>query len=988
MMAREEARATIQGVVFINQHLRDFFEGRRTIDSIKGIRKSPHYRDLVTAAIQDLRAVPEAVSPPGSPEAGMRRESDSDASFHSASENPGPSEAPASTSPTPSQHSSPRADASGAARWSDMYGTISLAIGRLVPLVEEIEGYHSRELVSIARAMIAGRDVSQACCGWLRTVFPLPPPKRRLERPRENKRTPKRQQRRMQYARTQRMFKTNMSRAAHEILDGPNESTAPCLADMLEYWEPVLTQESIPVMRPPSPHRRADLQFIWQAVSCEEAVAVSIDVNSAPGIDGITARQWKAVPASIKALYYNIILSQGGFPEQLLVGRTVFIPKKTASVTPAEFRPISIASIVVRHLHKILAERAREAGLVDVRQRCLDDGCAENVSILAALLDDARTNLREMHVASLDYAKAFDSVSHEAITAVLEKRGLPTGFVRYIARTYENSKTCLEVEGSRSEHITVKRGVRQGDPLSSWLFCLVVDEVLGALPSEIGYEIEGTRLNAIAYADDVILISTTSLGMQSLLRVAEEVGGKQGLALNASKCVALSIVPAGKQKKYKVLTTPQFHLASGEELKQLTPSQEWRYLGVDFRPIGPRKAGGSLHVELDRISKAPLKPQQRLKILRCFLIPRLYYRLVLAGTTLGKLKALDKQVRAAIRKWLRFPADVALAYYHTTTQDGGLGIPSLTTTVPRLMRDRLKSLAKSSSASARAVARANWVTRRERWAEKALTRQGEMLDTTQKGCRWWAQSLHRSVDGKELRECAKTDTSSHWVDAGSYGIPGRDYVQYHHIRVNCLPTRIRTTRGFRRADSDVTCRAGCNSTETAAHVIQACFRTHGGRVKRHNAVCKVVAAGLRDRGWTVDEEPRIPTLIGMRKPDIVATKEDRVVVIDAQVVGGQQPLNGAHQRKIEKYGENRDVRRAVRSWRGREHQTITFGSCTLSWRGVWSSESVSCLLECGLSKGLLRSITTRVIQGSHTNWTRWNQMTEVQQLRHPPEGIG
>ena len=320
-------------------------------------------------------------------------------------------------------------------------------------------------------------------------------------------------------------------------------------------------------------------------------------------------------------------------------------------------------------------------------------------------------------------------------------------------------------------------------------------------------------------------------------------------------------------------------------LVQLTPSQEWRYLGVDFRPIGVKRPGKVMNEELDRLTRAPLKPQQHLKILRCYLVVRFYYHLTLAGATLGGLRVLDKQVRAAIRKWLRLPADIPTAYFHTSCRLGGLGIPSFTTTIPRLVHSRLSSLASSTSPAARVASQSVIVTKRLLWAERVLTRQSESLVTSETRDKWWAECLYRSVDGKELRESGKSSMSTYWIVAGSVGIPGRDYVQYH-VRINSLPTRIRTSRGFRRAERVTECRAGCTSTETAAHVIQACFRTHGGRILRHNPVCRVLASGLRDKGWEVMEEPHIPTRAGTRKPDLVAAKDDRVCVIDSQVVSG------------------------------------------------------------------------------------------------------
>ena len=118
------------------------------------------------------------------------------------------------------------------------------------------------------------------------------------------------------------------------------------------------------------------------------------------------------------------------------------------------------------------------------------------------------------------------------------------------------------------------------------------------------------------------------------------------------------------------------------------------------------------------------------------------------------------------------------------------------------------------------------------------------------------------------------------------------------------------------------------------------------------------------------EEPHIRTRARIRKPDLVAAKDDRVCVIGSQVVSGQQPLSDAHERKVAKYAEDLDVHCAVRSWRGKYSEKVDFSTYTLSWRGIWSSASAAFLMGLGLSRRLLGSITTIVMQGSHTNWTR------------------
>ncbi|KAK2575344.1 hypothetical protein KPH14_012788, partial [Odynerus spinipes] len=966
MMAREEATAVHRGVKFINQHLASVVPGR-TLDAIKGARRGPEYKRLVAAVLEDLAA-----------------SSSGEDSFRSAAGS-SPHSLPAT--PPPNQLSSTTHVATDR-REDHAREDFYAAITSLVPVVANIRGWESHSLAEIATDFADGHNVRERVGAWLNRVFPPTTIPWRPRQPYRIANPGKKLRRRIEYANMQRMFRVSMSRAAKWALDGPEDGTmAPDVRVMARHWGPFVAQTSEPVQRTDTTPCGRELPFIWHPVSCEEVAAVNLPLNAAPGLDGISVRLWRAVPSSIKALLFNVVLAVGGFPAATLVSRTIFIPKKEKPTSPGDFRPISIASVVVRHLHKILAERIREAGCVDLRQRCFDDGCAENVAVLASALHDARSRRRELHVAALDFAKAFDSVSHRALVTVLARVGMPRGFTDYVGRLYSESATTFEVRGERSELFSVGRGVRQGDPLSPILFCLVLDRVMAGLPPDVGYDLRGRRIGCTSYADDVLLFAATKWGLQTSLRVVEDTAREMGLQFNTKKSTVLSLVPAGKQKKIKIVTTPTFQLRSGVYLPQLDTTSEWRYLGVDFQPAGPKKVGSNLTTLLSRLTVAPLKPQQRIKILRCFLLPRLYHALVLGQATLGKLRALDVQTRAAVRRWLRLPKDTPTGFFHASTASGGLGIPALTTSIPGLLLGRLGNLSRSAAPDIRAVAESAWVTRRLRWATNVLTHEGAVLSSKYLRKKWWSQKLHTSADGWELRECPKTTLSSWWVDGGSHAIPGRDFVQHVHVRINSLPTLVRTSRGLRRACMSTRCRAGCNVTETSAHVIQGCHRTHGGRILRHNAICRTMASGLRRAGWTVHEEPMYVTAEGTRKPDLVCERGGQVAVVDSQVVSGYGPLDEAHERKAAYYRDNSSLVELLSRGYGVHQSAITFSTCTISWRGVWCAKSADWLLKMGLSKGLLRGITTRVLQGSHTNWTRWNRMTTRGSTERRGEGF-
>jgi len=965
LMAREEALAARRNVRFMNQHLLTVVP-ERSLEAIKGMRRNARYRDFVATALETL----SGASSDGGSYRSLASEGTGEDDVRSAVEGESRTSTPTSWRSTDYDHRTVMQD--------------------LMPIVSAIEGWDSSGLVGIARGHLEGCRLEEDCIArWIAGVFP--PTAQRNQPPPYRVVNPGRKLiRRMEYSRVQRMFRSNMSRCVKSILDGEKggDEVVPDVETMSRHWGPFVSRLSPPVPQTLPTGPKPGLQYLWDPITVDEVARVNLPLSSAPGIDTITVRQWRAVPSPIKALLFNTVLAMGGFPPSMLVSRTVFISKKCDSPSPANFRPISVMSVVVRHLHKILAQRLGGSGLIDLRQRCFDDGCSENVAVLASVILEARTKLRELHVASLDVAKAFDSVSHGAVISVMEGRGLPMGLIGYISRLYSHSYTVFEIRGCRSEPVKINRGVRQGDPLSPFLFCLVVDRIMGAVPPDVGFRMGGTLVDSLAFADDVLLISATKWGLQTSLGLVEDMARDQGLAFNAQKCSVLSIVPAGKQKKFKIQVAPTFRLRDGSFLPQLSTTAEWRYLGVNFQPSGPRSLRGDLTGLLDNLTRAPLKPQQRLKALRCFLVPRFYHGLVLGRANIGRLRALDLQVRAAVRRWLRLPHDTSVGFFHASVRDGGLGVPSFITTIPGLTIDRFKRLGRSTCPAVRAVFESAWVLQRLRCAERVLGRDGTPLSSADRRREWWSRRLHQSVDGRELAECPKSTLSSWWLDAGSLAVPGRDFVQYVHVWINCLPTLIRTTRGTRRTSRPIHCRAGCNVTETAAHVIQQCHRTHGGRVKRHDAVANTAAAALRSAGWTVEQEPVLDTDEGRRKPDLVCSKGGEVHVVDAQIVSGATSLDDAHERKRSYYGNNNSLKRTLSVRYATD--SVRFSSCTLSWRGIWSSRSADALLHMGLTKGLLRGITTRVLQGSHTNWTRWNQMTTVVRrgAPEPRTGIG
>ena len=99
-------------------------------------------------------------------------------------------------------------------------------------------------------------------------------------------------------------------------------------------------------------------------------------------------------------------------------------------------------------MHKTIASRLIDAGVIDERQRSLEDGCVENTSIIATIIKYSRLHRKELHITSIDVEKGLTlpSVSHFAIFRALESRGFPNYFIKFVENMFTKSTTILEVK--------------------------------------------------------------------------------------------------------------------------------------------------------------------------------------------------------------------------------------------------------------------------------------------------------------------------------------------------------------------------------------------------------------------------------------------------------------------------------------------------------------------------------------------------------------
>lgn len=120
--------------------------------------------------------------------------------------------------------------------------------------------------------------------------------------------------------------------------------------------------------------------------------------------------------------------------------------------------------------------------------------------ILGGLIKRSWAKGERLAVVLVDFARAFDSVSHLHILEVLRQRGLDEHIIRIVGDSYTDVVTTITANGELSPPIDVRVGVKQGDPMSPLLFNLALDPMIETLERcGLGYRMDDQQITTLAF---------------------------------------------------------------------------------------------------------------------------------------------------------------------------------------------------------------------------------------------------------------------------------------------------------------------------------------------------------------------------------------------------------------------------------------------------------------------------------------------------------
>ena len=255
---------------------------------------------------------------------------------------------------------------------------------------------------------------------------------------------------------------------------------------------------------------------IWAAVS-------GLNSEKALGPDGFPLAFWSFSWDFVKNEvlgFFKEFHEQGRFVKQLNATFLVLIPKKQNVEDIKDLRPISLVGGLYKILTKVLANRIKR--VLDKVISKSQNAFVKGRQILDAVLianEIVDLSLRKKEcglICKLDIEKAYNTISWEFLLQVMGKMGFGDRWLNWIKWCISTASFSVLVNGSPAGFFPSSRGLRQGDPLSPYLFVIGM-EILSCLLNRAtgGNYLSGTKIvdgrgeemviSHLLYADDTLL---------------------------------------------------------------------------------------------------------------------------------------------------------------------------------------------------------------------------------------------------------------------------------------------------------------------------------------------------------------------------------------------------------------------------------------------------------------------------------------------------
>ena len=372
--------------------------------------------------------------------------------------------------------------------------------------------------------------------------------------------------------------------------------------------------------------------------------------------------------ASVRTFINKVWLS-GSFPDpwRKAVVAEIFKGGGKDITNPASYRPISLLSVIYKLYARLVQVRLAQG--IDHRIRDRQYGfrkgrsTGDPIHIVRRVQELFESTSSPLYLLFLDWQQAFDRLSREGLLSALRRIGCTPHYVKVIESMYAHTSFVVRTPSGCSTEHCQHSGIRQGCPLSPYLFVVFMSVFMDDIEDRYVEE-HGTPprvhtaqdpLFDLEYADDVVLLTRTRAQLQRLLSMIEEEASLYAMRLNQDKVKLVAMNPVG---------AAPLLFGDGGSVGEVT---SWPYLGS--RISRDAKQGVNLAARLSHATRefdklvsfwahAAIPTSLKLRTFKAIFHPMVTYALHYSWLTKSMSSRLDAWQARMLRRVLRIKASM------------------------------------------------------------------------------------------------------------------------------------------------------------------------------------------------------------------------------------------------------------------------------------------------------------------------------------------